>query len=505
MLAPCALRGFLLVLFSLVAVACQPERAFLVVTVNGLSAQVQTLEVRAVLDDASLDATERFDGIAGPSATVSMWLPPGAAGKLTVTATELASSCSVGQGTVGGAVEGQFKVELGVELTHPSPPECEVTVDRTGDGTGLVTVEPPATGAPLSCGDRCTFRARVGTSVTLHAKVLAPSYLSKWTGPCTLPTPAGMSCQLQVANGSNHVGVEFIGRSCAAGTFCNESPILKAPQHAITYIRIWGASAHELWAIDIYGIILHKVAGWWSEEVPRASQMALADIYGTGDQDLWIVGNDSFSSMGFGLHWNGQSFTSMDLPTNAQIATVWGLSPSQYFVAPRDGVMLMWDGTSWQRGTVKQPMVDIAGIWGTGGNNIWLTGIGLYQHNGFNTWLRDAAVDNLNYRGGIWGVSAADYWITGEGKQSYHRVGGVLKPAGLPEEPTGRYERITGTGASDIWASSNIGSIVHFDGTTWTVKQPASNHPLDGIWAGPDDVYATGDQNTLLHLQRTAP
>lgn len=56
-----------------------------------------------------------------------------------------------------------------------------------------------------------------------------------------------------------------------------------------------------------------------------------------------------------------------------------------------------------------------AGIWGGGADSsqIWITGSGLYQYNGGNTWTRDPAVDTNNFRGAIWGTSASDYWSSG--------------------------------------------------------------------------------------------
>lgn len=503
-----ALRVCGLILLALTAATCQPDRSFLVVTVSGLSPQVQALEVRAVLADANQDAVERFEGIAGPSATVSMWLPPGAAGKLIVTATELASSCSVGEGTTSSALTGQLKLDLEVALQLASPVECEVTIEPSGDGTGLVTVEPPAAGAPLSCGDRCTFRAPVGSTVTLHAQVKAPSYLSRWSGPCTTVSPGGMLCRLQVASGSNRVGVEFIGRSCTPGVFCGESPIAKAPAHKISYTSVWGASSQDLWVVDTYGIILHRLNGWWSEEVPISTEITVGEVHGTSNTDVWVVANDYSTTKGMGMHWNGQAWNTMDLPTDAQIATMWGLSPTQYFVAPRDGYMLSWDGASWRRGVSNQPKVDIAGIWGTGGVNIWLVGTGLYQYNGSNNWIRDTAIDIANFRPSIWGVSPNDYWIVGEGNRSYHRVNGALKSAALPEEVNNRYQRIFGTTSSDVWAVSSAGSIVHFDGAAWSLVEKVPTIGLTGLaglWLNSTDVYAVGDDGVLQHLTRPAP
>lgn len=498
---------------ALTAAGCQPERAFLVIALSGLSAQPQTLEIRAVLDDSNQDAVERFDTLSGPSATVSLWLPPGAAGKLTVTATELQNSCSVGAGTAATVVQGQAKLELSVDLARPSPPLCEITVDRTGNGTGLVTVEPPASGAPLACGDRCTFKAALGTTVTLHAQVMAPGYFSQWRGPCAPSSPLGLVCQLVVGAGGIHVGAEFVSRSCTPGTFCNESPAVRKPLSPLLtdldYRGVWGASSQDVWVIaSAYnpgptGALLHRRGLWWSEEVPRAVPTSYASSFGVSDKDVWFVGNDNdSSSQGRALHWDGQGWMTVTLPTNTLIAGVWGSATDQFFATPMDGKILQWNGLSWQAGTMQQPRVAVGDIWGLDNRQIWIAGSGLYQYNGSNTWLRDPAVDANNFYQAIWGTSAADYWIVGAGDASYHRVNGQLQAAGLPGGPNVTYTSIFGTSASDVWAVSLSGSIYHFDGVSWKLRQQTPGLTYYRVFAPAlNDVYALGSQGSLLHYQ----
>lgn len=498
---------------ALTAVGCQPERAFLVIAVSGLSAQAQTLEIRAVLEDSNQDASERFDGLSGPSATVSLWLPPGAAGKLTVNATELQSSCSVGAGTVKTVVAGQAKLDVAVELGAPSPPLCEVTIDRTGDGTGLVTVEPPASGAPLLCGDRCTFKAALGATVTLHAQVMAPGYFSQWSGPCTPSSSLGMACQLQVGAGGIHVGAEFLSRSCAPGTFCNESPVIhRPPSQLLTYLiyrTVWGASSQDVWVSarplnpNPAGALLHRRGGWWSEEIPRPVPIIVEGIFGLNDKDIWFVGSEnSLAAPGMAMHWDGQGWLTAPLPTTFAVPGVWGSAANQFFAIPTDGTVLQWDGVSWRAGTAQQPRVSVSGIWGLSSSKIWITGSGLYEYNGNNTWLRDPAVSTTNFREAIWGTSAADYWIVGPGDVSYHRVNGQLQSAGLPSGPNTIYTSIFGTSPSDVWTVGTDGTIHHFDGVSWKLRMQTAGTIYYRVFSPAlNDVYVVGDNGSLLHSQ----
>lgn len=486
----------------LIGASCRPDRAFMVVALSGLSAQVQTVEVRAVLEEAGLDAIERFDGLQGPNATVSLYLPPAAAGKLTVTATELQQNCSVGLGTATATVQGQTQVDVAVVLSKPSSVLCAVTVERTGDGFGIVTVEPPASGAPLSCGERCTFLGVAGTTVTLHAQVMAPGYFAKWSGPCKPSSPAGMACQVQVGTNGTKVGAEFRARSCTPGTFCDESPAL--PNVPVTYLNydgVWGASEQDVWVVEGRGAILHKHGLFWSEDVIPGTPLAPADVFGINTTDIWIISNDA-TLQGVALHWDGRTWARMNIPTSVQLAGLWGNSSNFFLASSRDGAVLQWDGATWTRGTVKQPGVDIAGIWGTEGVNIWVGGSGLYQYNGSNTWIRDAAVNPNGFVTSVWGVGPADYWLVGSGLNSRHRVNGQLLAAGLPDEKNDIYNSVHGTSSSDVWAVSTAGSIYHYDGSAWKAAKLNPSASYNRVFANsPSDVYVVGDDGTILHYR----
>jgi hypothetical protein len=52
---------------------------------------------------------------------------------------------------------------------------------------------------------------------------------------------------------------------------------------------------------------------------------------------------------------------------------------------------------------------------------------------------------------------------------------------------------VHGTSRSDVFAGGNDGSILHFDGTTWTLQPTPTDEPVWGLWAvSPDDVWAVG-------------
>ncbi|HEX3772009.1 MAG TPA: hypothetical protein VHV30_14135 [Polyangiaceae bacterium] len=74
-------------------------------------------------------------------------------------------------------------------------------------------------------------------------------------------------------------------------------------------------------------------------------------------------------------------------------------------------------------------------------------------------------------------------------------------PTSLNGLPTANgFQGVWGTSDSDVWAVGDMGTIVHFDGTTWTLVPSGVTDNLTGIMGiGPDDVFVTGDQGNLLH------
>ena len=52
--------------------------------------------------------------------------------------------------------------------------------------------------------------------------------------------------------------------------------------------------------------------------------------------------------------------------------------------------------------------------------------------------------------------------------------------------------------SNDVWSVSAEGSILHYDGTSWTTSSQ-SNHELHSVWATETDVWVGGERGLLLH------
>lgn len=59
---------------------------------------------------------------------------------------------------------------------------------------------------------------------------------------------------------------------------------------------------------------------------------------------------------------------------------------------------------------------------------------------------------------------------------------------------------IHGTSKDDVWAVGTNGTVVHYDGSSWTATSSGTTNTLLGVWAtSPTDVWAVSAWNLVLH------
>lgn len=62
-----------------------------------------------------------------------------------------------------------------------------------------------------------------------------------------------------------------------------------------------------------------------------------------------------------------------------------------------------------------------------------------------------------------------------------------------------------GSGADDIWAVGDGGTILHYDGMVWSAVSSGTTESLYGVWGnGRYDLWAVGDSGTILHFDGTS-
>jgi len=69
---------------------------------------------------------------------------------------------------------------------------------------------------------------------------------------------------------------------------------------------------------------------------------------------------------------------------------------------------------------------------------------------------------------------------------------------GVSSSPTNFLNGVWGSGASDVWAVGDFGTIVHWNGNAWTSVSSGTTNYLSGIWGSASDVWVVGSSGTIL-------
>ncbi|HEX3770837.1 MAG TPA: hypothetical protein VHV30_08240 [Polyangiaceae bacterium] len=92
----------------------------------------------------------------------------------------------------------------------------------------------------------------------------------------------------------------------------------------------------------------------------------------------------------------------------------------------------------------------------------------------------------------VWGSGANDVWAVGF-NTIVHWDGSAwsLSPAEV-----GPLNSVWGSGPDDVWTVGQGGAIFHFDGTVWLPSDAGTRATLNGVWgSAPDDVWAVGESD----------
>lgn len=214
----------------------------------------------------------------------------------------------------------------------------------------------------------------------------------------------------------------------------------------------------------------------WTEAFDTSSAGALSGVWGTGPDDIFIVGGTD--TRGEVYHFDGSAWTGMEVPATIKLL-VWsfGFAPDDVYSVGVEGSMMHWDGASWtaiETGTDA----DLWGVWGTSGSDLWVVG-------------------GIPDTGGDCGTEGVDDQKT----CIWHWDGSSLSPVGISEGENDRGAtsmfKVWGIG-SKLFAVGQRGLILQHDGSTWTRISGGSeaNDDFVSLW-GPseDNIVAVGGRS----------
>lgn len=357
----------------------------------------------------------------------------------------------------------------------------------------------------------------------------SPFELQPGRTPFALPLPSGFANPLTlqvVAYGEGGVelgagrddfelaaGQDAMARTVRVRAGCSGDGvcIAQSPSRA-NLLGIWGAAADAVWAVGEGGSILRWNGSAWVIEVSATTQ-ALRGVWGTGRDDVWAAGDPQATSPTI-LHRDAAVWQAITPPSlrfyGVPLLTGTSLDRSTVYIPSTvEGSLIQFVGGVWgflpSHGQ-NLGCAQLTAMWSTGGTlgDLWAVGSGCalrQPRGGIWTAMMPPPRDTLN---AIWGSGADDVWAAGNTGTLY-RWNGKATSEVTPKPTTQHLRGISGTAPDDIWAVGNSDTILHYDGSRWSPKRsPTSGRglALTGVWASSRrEAWIVGATGTILRYQ----
>ncbi len=220
--------------------------------------------------------------------------------------------------------------------------------------------------------------------------------------------------------------------------------------------RLWGSGDEYIYMVGMRGIILHhdgREDGAWTVTQGDADGSRLNGVWSVSQTDAFAVGRraDNRGAIdGIIFRKRGNGWTAMETPPMGDLSAIWGTSASDLFAVGKareneDSGALHFDGVTW---SAIPGGASGNAVWGTGPKKVYVAGDGISLYDG-TEWTDESP-------------PSSGPWVS-----------------------------IHGSGASNVVAVSDEGSVVRFDGATW-IEIPSSeiSGEPQAIWTfGPENIY----------------
>lgn len=238
----------------------------------------------------------------------------------------------------------------------------------------------------------------------------------------------------------------------------------------------------------------------------------IRSMFGFAPKDIWAVG-----TMGLILHYDGTTWnpvttgTSMADPAK-NLNSVWGAAANDLWVVGDGNVILRFDGRNWtRRASSTSTTKDITAVWGANQVLVYYT-----STDNDPTKLHFIEVVQGNDIGGLditvpagitlealWGTADNNIWTVGN--QAIFNVTKSGSTRNFTQFTTSAYLRsLWGASANDIWAVGDSGQLWHWNGSNFSAQSSPNTMNLRSVWGtGASDVWFVGDAGAVGHFDGT--
>lgn len=274
------------------------------------------------------------------------------------------------------------------------------------------------------------------------------------------------------------------------------SPVF--PTETADLYDVWGTGPNDVWAVGEEDLSLHwDGLRWEARTNPLATRkLALYGVTGSGPTDVWAVGGTA------AIHWDGSAWVSYPLGVDARCvagggAHVWALGAN--------GWVARWNGSGWpveQTPLQGSPRCD---LWVESPTDLWaVNGTGAMRWTGTG-WaavdLSDAGVAPTQLVS-VWGTSSTDVWLLDAQAQVTRWNGAgwatvaTLDAGSAPFVP----KALAGMSETAVWAAGRHGRMFRWNGAAWAEESTEAARDFFGLWGQADaGVWGVGTLGAVLH------
>lgn len=503
-------------------------RPVVLVTLRGISSDITTLRVKALINGAPAMNTQEYqEGLGRADVSEYRFAVRApvlrAPGRLELSIWSLtADGCFLSENDKESAqVEPAQFQELIIDLHRFEKVMCPLTVQRQG-GPGLVHFDPER---PI-CADTCTELFPRDQTVTLVADGNRQTSLQEWEGDCS----GQSTCQVKLSGpmqvtarfmqtlrvvpawSSSEPGVALITSDpagiacadrCAAGFPDGTQVTLRAKNGPQLCFLGWGGPCSGTETCVVTAGKVQEVTATFASCTVQTTPVSnyISSVWASSEMDIWATADATLLRSDDGKTWKSVPISSsMD-----SITSVWTSSPqSEVWFSSRartgaDSFLIRLNRAFSSSSTSTYPE-QVHAIWGLNGSEVFALGsagrIGRVDTGSFVLWQ-----SHTSYLYGLHGSSKADIWAVGDSSSILHWDGTAWTQSPLDKSISALLRSVWAISPSRAWAVGNGGVILTWDGVRWTqVNHGLTSKNLSSVWgSSASDVWTVGAGGTILH------
>lgn len=353
----------------------------------------------------------------------------------------------------------------------------------TVSGTGVVTAVALGT-ATITALSTADTTKRATSAITVPARTIAVSITQR-----NVSVNPGTSLTLNAvvtADPGVNANVNWTSSNAAAATI-NASGVLTGVASGSTLITATSQADNTKRDTLTVNVVPRLAATWTPSRLGGAlyeDVVAIAPIDGT---NAFAV-----NSVGDLYRWNGTAWAPS--ATGASLGTtfyaVHGTTATNVIAVGSNGVIVRWNGTTWNAmasGTTRA----LYGVWVEDATTAYAVGDnGTVLRLSGNTWSTEAAGSTASLNS-VWSGSGVVYAVGANGEML--RKSGTWSKVALPTLET--LYAVHGLSATDVVAAGAAGTLLKFDGTTWSTLSAGG---FSGAFYGIDGSAANGGRRYLV-------